>query len=521
MKWRQLCLMAFMGLLVSCRSTTDTKTESNILALMETVPTGPHCGIGVPWYIYESKQQSTATLVILRKLYLGHKDARVRELAISCLSHQKQVDLVDFWGGILKDTGNQGRWPYAVRGLGTINTPQSNGILLAIASEATAPPDLLALVCRVLSETAPEGALAPVSGLTTHPSATVRRAAFRAVIALGADGDGMLWRILSDDDEEVVTFGLRRLGPNPSMGFVPLVLELLRNANPGVRAQADEALLYLLCHSSENIPHRFELLQQAFMSNQWDYARAPLLASRFAVVLETKGRLKEAAEAYETAEAALSTNANYRCRNDNAGATMLYRLFQVRRKLGDTDGARRVLSRMTSGYPADASVYVEDNPLVPGLSSHMDFPVREVTARLGNYLERVPIAVTAVALNSTVAAEDRPRFTHTLRNTTGNVLTLLCARQNTEAALMPACRPSVVMDDRHWMDIDESLRLAGRPIEEVKLKPSESFSFPGTLRPVTKGTHVFAIRFKPECRTGSGSNWSEYVMANSVVVEVK
>lgn len=522
MALRNLTLIALVILAVSCLAGAATKTESDILALMATVPKGPHCGTGVEWYRFARQQQDDATLEALRKLYLNHEDERVRRMALSCLSCQKRGDLFAFWDDILKSSNRKEFWLLAVRGLGNINTPASNATLLGILQEPSTPPEVLAFTCHVLSETAPEGGRDAVSPLTRHSSATVRIAAFDAVLALGANTDEVLRQALRDGDASVIIFGLSRLGPNPNMDFVPHMLELLTQAEPKVQAEADEALMYLLSHAAENIAGRFSLLQQALRDNQWDYAKAPLLTSRYAVVLEEKGQLKEANTAYEIAEASFSTNSAYKRYNCNPGATMLYRLFQVKRKMGNLDGTRRILRRMITEYPESTIVYLEDNPGIVGFSSHMEYTVGQVAVRLGSYLDRLPLAVTVVALNATVDASTHPRFRIAIKNITGDVLKLHCTRTLAGDELVPACRPSVVMDARHWMDFEETTFLSGRSIEEVAVKPHESFTFTGTLLPVeTKGIHVFDIMLKPECSTGTNSNWSEYVVANSVVVEVK
>ncbi|MEI6150310.1 MAG: hypothetical protein WCS01_14515, partial [bacterium] len=499
-----------------------TNTESTILSLMATVPKGLHCGVGVEWYRFEEQQHDGPTLTILRRLFREHNDEGVRRMALSCLSCQKCDDLVAFWDDILKSEKKKDLWLLALRGLGSINTPESNTILLGLLSNSSTTPELLRSTCHILSETAPAGGLDAISPLTRHASAPVRLAALEAVLALGADAAPFLRQALTDDDAQVTVFGLGRLGPNPDMQFVPRMFELLTNANVKVRAETDEALRYLLSHAAMDNARRFDLFQQALMDHRWDYAMAPLLTSRYAIGLESRGRLQEASMAYETAENSYSTNSAYKDGSDNSGATMLYRLFQVKRKMGDLDSARAVLRRMTTKYRDRTQVYLEDNPGIVGLNaSHMEFTVREVTSRLATYLDRLPITVTVAARNATVDTNSLLQFELAIENVTSNALTLHCTRVRSGTGLVPACRPTVVQDGG-WTTFDETWFLAGKPVEKIALKPHESFAFTATLPPITtKGVHVFDIMLSPTCTTASGTNWTDAVVANSVVVEVK
>ncbi len=497
-------------------------TETEILRLMATVPDGLHCGTGVEWYSFERRQQHKSTVRILRTLYREHLDEVVQRRALSCLSHQKRSGLLGLWTGILRDDEQENAWLLAVRGLGVMNSEASNGSLLAILAEPTRPSQLIARVCTIVSHTKPEGGLESVLGLKHHRSPEVRLAALRASLALGTDRNDVFMRSLSDADASIVRWGLSGLGPNPPNFFVPLALDFLSSSNAFVRATADEALRRTLSHASTNTARRFAVFESAFTNRKWSFETAPLLTSRYAVILERHGRLDEAAIAYTTAQRAHASDAAYRAVNHNDGATMLYRLCQVRRKQGRLSDARDTLDRMASEYSGTEEVYLEDSPGVPGLGSHTSHTVDELTARLVPFLDCVPLSVSVSPVRSVVDVNESFRFNVTMRNLTDNTVTFDCARKRGKGPLMPAERPSVVVDARHWTGFEET-PFGSDATHKMALAPDEAFTFAVSVSPrnLRGEAHVFDFTFPLTCKQDSGEAWKGRVLANSATIKLE
>lgn len=365
-------------------------TAKNIIDLMATVPEGGHCGTGIAWYTFERQQQDDTAVEVLRILYRNHSDGRIRQRALSCLSWQCRSELLPLWDEILRDGRKADQWPFAARGLCSINSPESLRMLFGLLAAPETEPGLLAVICELIGGTARPGGLEAVAPLLAHASSEVRFAAYKASLELGADRNELLGKALSDTETPIRKWGLRCIGPNPADRIIPRVLELLADSAPDLRAQADDALRYFICQAADNIPGRFAIMQQAMQENRWSYATAPLLTSRYGVLLEESGQLAEAAKAYTAAESSYSKNSAYRVVNFNPGATMLYRLVQVNRKMGDLDAARAVVGRLAAEYPGGTQVYLEDNPVSLVFGWHMISTVGEVTAILTSQLTARP-----------------------------------------------------------------------------------------------------------------------------------
>ena len=79
-----------------------------------------------------------------------------------------------------------------------------------------------------------------------------------------------------------------------------------------------------------------------------------------------------------------ASNDAYNAWNNDPGATMLYRLIQVKQKRGDIKGAIAVLNRLVKEYPADTRIYAHDFP-APGYN--MVHTVTELAPKLRTILE--------------------------------------------------------------------------------------------------------------------------------------
>ena len=494
--------------------------QAEILKLMATVPKVLHCGTGVPWYEFERKQHDDLTVRALSKLYATSQDEAVRKRALGCLSHQKRPDLLPLWQEVLKDSDKKVLLYLGIRGLGAIDSQESNRLLLNLLSAQDTPDEGLVWICRTFAEQPPrEEALKAVLPLTSHESEEVRLAAYKASLELGAEGPEILKKALADKGASVLRFGLRSLGPNPPDDFIPIVLGCLTNPDSGVRSEADQALSYVLSDAAHDRMMRFNLLSEALEEGQWSYNTAPLLTSRYALMLENAGRLAEAAKAYEVAQKAYASHSTHvKSCNGKPGATMLYRLLQTKRKIGDPDGARAVLQRLMKEYPGDTRVYARDFP-TPG--TNMQWRADELIARLRPLLQHLPIAVRVSPLKEVFEREEKPRFKVSIQNTAEDTLALLCTTRKGKDVLVPACRPSIVIDGRHWTDFEETVFLS-QVVRKVNLRPQESFSFVGTLPSIgARGTHVLDFRLKPTCELKNGIEWSQLVLTNSVTIQVK
>ncbi|MHC4503455.1 MAG: tetratricopeptide repeat protein [Planctomycetota bacterium] len=494
--------------------------KAEILKLMATVPKGLHCGTGIPWYAFESKHHDDLTVSALRDLYTASKDEVVRKRALGCLSHQKRPALVPLWQAILKDRDENVLLFLAIRGLGAIDSQESNRLLLDLLSAQDTPGEGLVWICRTFAEQPPrEEALKAVLHLTSHESDEVRVAAFKASLKLGADRPETLKKALADRSASVLRFALRSLGPNPSDDFISAALGCLANPDSGVHSVADQALRYVLSDAARDRTRRLELLRKALEEDRWNYKTAPLLTSRYALMLENAGHFAEAAKAYKTAQEAYASDLTYgQAGNDDPGATLLYRLLQVKRKTGDLDGARAVLRRLVKEYPGDTRVYARDFPS-PG--TNMQWRVDKLAARLEPLLTGLPIAITVASVKESYTRDEKPQFRVCIRNVTKESLVLHCTTRRGKDVLVPACRPSIVMNGRGWMDFDETVFLS-KEARRVTLAPQKPFSFVGTLSPIGgKGTHVLDFRLKPTCELKNGTEWSQLVLTNSVTVVVE
>ena len=515
-------ILLLVGLSVSV-CYPDPVRETEILKLMTTVPENLTCATGNPWYSFAYQQHDDLTTEVLLNLYRTASDEKVRRLALGSLRHQKKAELVLFWQGILqkRDKVDDQSVANAIYGLGTINSQQSNRILLSLLSEKDPSPETLVRICYVFrGNGVPKEGVEQIVALTSHVSEKVRRAAFDATsFRIEALRDKLLGQALADTSPAIIRWGLYWLpqSENISPQLFPIVFDYLAHSDPYVRVAADEALSYLL---GGNAPHRdekFEMLQTAFEEKRWSYETAPLLALRYARILEEGiGELAEAEKAYQTAQQAYALSDAYNASNHEPGATMLYRLIQVKQKRGDIEGAIAVLNRLVKEYPARTRIYAHDFP-VPGYN--MDKTVQGLETRLRARLNDSPIRISILPLNETYPAGQKLKFKVSIQNITNDSLILHCTHRNGWDVLVP-CRPVIVVDARHWIDFEETVFLVDAFLK-VTISPNESFSFIGTLGSLQIGNHVIDFRFKPVCEFENGALWSEMMLANSATIEIK
>lgn len=370
--------------------------EAEILKLMATIRPNLTYQVGEPWFIFSYQQHDELTLDALLNLSKTASDENVRGWAFNSLSHQKNPRLIPFWQDILdnRDKGDKRTVHAAISGLGAIHAPQSNSILLALLSEPDTSPELLSHICFAYQNSyMPKEVLDQIVALTAHTSEQVRVAAFEAVpyhpehaLVTQALRNELLRRALSDPSPKIVHWGLRSLlGAEPPPELFPITLNHLNHADPSIRVLADEALRSLLLDAAVNRAEKFEMCKKALQEKRWSYQTAPLLTSQYARILEEeKSEFAEAEQAYQTAQQAYASNDAYNAWNNDPGATMLYRLIQVKQKRGDIKGAIAVLNRLVKEYPADTRIYAHDFP-APGYN--MVHTVTELAPKLRTILE--------------------------------------------------------------------------------------------------------------------------------------
>lgn len=491
-----------------CHADPIAEKEAEILDLMATIPSNLTCGVGEPWYIFAYQRHEYLTLGALVNLSKSASDEKFRYLALDSLSHQKNVRLIPFWQGILenRDKLDDRSISIAISGLGTINIPQSHRILHSLLSDPETPPKMLARACFEYQKTgyAPKEVFDQLVTLTTHESDRVRLAAFESIyytqIPARAEAlkSQLLGRALADTNLGIVRLGLRSLVTNPSPELFPIMLDYLNHTDASVRASADGALGSLLL-DSEN----FEMFRKAFWEKRWTYQTAPLLTFRYARILEeSRGEFAEAEKAYQSYTL-----------NDGLGATMLYRLIQVKQKRGDIEGAIAVLNRIVKEYPQNTRIDADDFP-APG--HNIIGTVGELEREFRVILEDAPIRIRVSSLNKTYHPKENLKFKVSIHNITTENVMLHCKHQKGKNVLVPD-RPIIVINGNWWADFHETTGLIDT-VKKVTIPPNESYSYIGTRYPFRTGNYVIDFRFKPVCEFEDGTQWSARILSNSVKI---
>ena len=497
-----------------------TEKEAEIRKLAETINPDAMCPVGAPWFTFSGQQHDDLTLDVLLKLYKTASDKNVRYVAMETLSNQKTAHLIPFWQRILENPDKVDDWTIsiAIYGLKTINVPQSNRFLLSLLLEPEMPPTIQTRICFAFQTGAdlPKEGMEQMVALTYHTSEKMRLAAFKAIyhtdrlLRTEALWNQLLGRILTDTDLEIVRWGLRSLGENPSPEFFPIILDYLNHADPFIRAHADVALI---CHYI-NGAEQFEMCKKALEEKRWSYQTAPLLAWRYAQTLEEeRGEFAEAEQAYQAARRAYAPNDASQIYDDDLGVQMLYRIIQVKQKRGDLKGAIVVLNQLVKEYPQDTRVYTDFH--------QMERTVGELETELRAILEDAPIRIRVLPLNETYQPGQDLKFKVSINNITTEVVMLHCKHQKGGNGLFPD-RPAILINGTHRRDFDET-RFLVDTVKKVAIPPKGSFAFVGTLNlslPFRTGNYLINFRFKPVCEFEDGTQWSQTLIAKSVKIKI-
>ena len=343
-------------------------------SILRRIPEPVSCIVGSQrhmwWEEFTRQQHDDLTIDALLHLYCEASDQKVRTSdesvrmqVIKALSRQKNARLLPLWQQLLVHRDKVDllvAWN-ALFGLATINTPQSNSVILSLLSDPGTPPDILSSICYLFAEEIPAvvGSEQIIAELTGHSSEDVRHAAFEAMRSRpGKVPVQLLGRAFTDPSPKIVLWALRSFSFNRNLSpeLFLLKLKCLNHADASVRAYADKTLSSLLWVHAENKYEKFEMCRQAFEAKRWNYQTAPLLTLRYALILEeNKGELAEAEKAYKTAQRAYRSNSTYQAFsfNGDPGATMLYRLIQIKLERGDIKGAIEALNQLVKEYPLD------------------------------------------------------------------------------------------------------------------------------------------------------------------------
>lgn len=394
---------------------TDPVDEKKLLELMATVPKGAHCGTGVPWYSFMRKQQAPETIKTLIRLYRQSPDETVRRHALSCLSHQKRADLVPFWKAVLKKSSVPNAFYSAFQALTTINSEESRAFLMETMRNKTSPEDHLVAIASSLthlrSVSVEDYDYTFLGPLLTHSSDRVREAAYRASLDLAGRGVPLelIKSALRDKSAAVVIQGLQRVGYIAQPELIPLILPHLRSESLNACLAADRALHTVLYKSLDREHDRYLLLRDARNRKEWRFIDAPVTAMRLATVLERDGYFEEAADAYEAVQKVCNLGHDRQCQEAKRHGQPLYRLFEIKRKLGDIAGARKVVKRFLDEFPHRKKIQAKGLPgkrhglftgtpeeLADLLLSFLDQPIALTLSpkRLASRGEKTPIQLT-------------------------------------------------------------------------------------------------------------------------------
>ncbi|MDE0300444.1 MAG: hypothetical protein OXN17_17535 [Candidatus Poribacteria bacterium] len=519
-----------------------------ILELMDAIPVPVICARGIPWYEFAHGQHDDFTDDVLLDIAKTGSDASARALAVDSLAKQKNARLIPFWHDSLANSGaKDSRWANnhnAVEGLLTIDTPESAGVLYQFLLDPETSTGVLSSICYGIQPyfRLPDEAWKRIISLTSHESEHMRYAAFHALLfnrpAPFVTGELLkehLKRALKDSSTKVVRWALGLIGRNPAPELFPVVFGFLHHTDARVRVSADEALGNLLSSDADN----FEMCERALRVRRWSFRTAPLLAAEYAHILQDeRGAFAEAEDAFQTAHRAYSSNDAYRAVGSEPGATMLYRLIEVKQKRGDINGAIEVLNQLTEEYPRssvelDRELSVSgkrpDDSSVPILVIIVDRygynteyptrgkrrePVWRLEPELRAVLENAPICIKVTSLTETHHSTQRLKFKVSIQNIRNDVVTLHCTQPERGGITVPG-NALIEINAGECTTFRETEEI-NRSAKRVEISPGESFSFVGTLEPLPNGNHFVDFRFDITCDFESGEKWSHRVLANSV-----
>ena len=513
--------------------------KAEILELIAAIPENLRCGTGIPWYGFQSRQHDDLTLDALVNLAKTTQEDKVRDLAVASLTYQKNARLIPYWRDFIVNLENVGVRSYkhvqAVKGLLRINSPQSTQLLMRMLSGPDTPEDTIALICSgcsTMKSMVPREIWSQIEALSSHESGRVRTVAFLALLSEVEDAfptqdarKKHLDRALAHHDRGVVCRALRSLGYAPVPEFLPRMFDFLYYADVAIRVEADLALRNLLLHDSGNEADMFNKCENALRKKRWIYRAAPLLAARYAQILQdARGEFVEAEHALQTAYRTYASNDSYRERSPDWGAIMLRELIEVKLKRGDHNGAIEVLRRLVKDYPNNTRAIAPNLPR--NLRRRFQSAAR-ADATLQTVLEVAPVHVRVKPLVKKYYATQRPRFKVSTHNISDEDVILHCAERTGGGVLVSNNAAIEINTDNwttfhqsvNWTTFHESLFLADT-VKHVTVPPGESFSFVGTLAPFDAGHHVIDFWFDITCEFESGEKWSHRVLANSVKLTI-
>lgn len=472
------------------------------------------------WIEFVKKQQDDVTIDALLYLYHTSSKERVQRNALHALSHQKKTRLIPLWKEIL-ETPNElsyGFHWFAISGLENIQTQQSRQILVSLFSNAMTSPEILLNICRMYKEYGvPQDSLERILQLTNHPDENVRCAAYQLVWCdTEAARNQILRRAITDKYDEIVKWGLRAIGTNITPELFPDILKFLNHPDVSIRVLTDNILQRLFSdrHSEVSQAQKFEMCWKAFNENQWNYQDAPLLTMGYAKYLEdTKGKFAEADKALQSAQESYASNSVYYHSNHNPGATMLFRLIQVKRKRSDIAGALDILNRLVNEYPAETKILTED---FPNPWNNTRTTVGKLEPTLRKTLENVPIRIVVNSESPKYPLAQDLTFNVSIFNNRNKDVTLYGAKHGKHGTfILPA---SVTVESSSYIgfsNVDYTKNV------KVKIPPRGSISYIATLHRHQAGKHLIDFSFSVKCDLENGEQWNGKIYGNSVTVDIQ
>ena len=470
------------------------------------------------WNEFVNKQHDDLTIDSL--LYLYHTSSKeiVQRHSLQALSHQKKTRLIPLWKEILETPGDLSygfRW-FAISGLESIQTQQSNHVLVSIFSNPMTSPEILLDICKMYEKKGvSQDSLERILQLTNHHDESIRHAAYQLVWRDSKESRNQIFRrMFADEYTEIVKRGLKVFSVNITTELFPDVFKLLDHPDVSIRVLADNLFQNFFSekHSITNKTQKFKQFRDAFEKNLWTYQNAPLLTLGYAKCLEDKGEYADAEKALQLAQESYASNSVYKHSNHNAGATMLFRLIQIRRKRSDIVGALDILNRLVNEYSKETKILLED---FPHPWNNTKTTVGKLEPTLRRTLENVPVRIIVTPESAKYQLGQDPRFNVSIFNNRNVEVTLYCVKHiKNDTFLLPA-NVTVGSFFTRFSNEDYTKNV------KVKIPPKESISFVGILHRYTPGKHLINSIFKVKCELENGRLWYGEIYGNSVTVNIQ
>ncbi len=470
------------------------------------------------WNEFVNKQHDDFTIDSL--LYLYHTSSKeiVQRHSLEALSHQKKTRLMPLWMEILETPGDLSygfRW-FAISGLESIQTQQSNHIVESIFSNPTTPPEILLDICKMYKEKGvSQDCLERILQLTNHHDGSVRHAAYKLVWCDSKESRNQIYRrMFADEYTEIVKRGLRGFSVDITTELFPDVFKLLDHPDVSIRVLADNLFQNYLSekHSETNKTQKFKQFRDAFEKNLWTYQNAPLLTRRYAKCLEDKGEYADAEKALQLAQESYASNSAYKHSNHNAGATMLFRLIQIRRKRSDIVGALDILNKLVNEYSKETKILLED---FPHPWNNTKTTVGKLEPTLRRTLENIPVRIIVTPDSAKYQLGQDPRFNVSIFNNRNVDVTLYCVKHiKNDTFLLPA-NVTVGSFFTRFSNEDYTKNV------KVKIPPKGSISFVRILDRYIRGIHLINSSFLVKCELENGRMWYGEIYGNSVTVNIQ